>query len=145
MHSTEHEPDLIVSVFFDSNKQDWPSTFIHELNLYNPDDPADINLRGLVEGMKNWNYFYYQGSLTTPPCTEGIDWIIMQDVQHCSKSQVAFMNSMWEKNETNGELTNDRALNPSRGNPVYFVNRINDSGYHLIVSAVLAFSLLLVV
>lgn len=59
LDSSEHTPDLIVSIFFDSNEQDWPSEFIHDLNLYDPNEPADINLRRLTENMKSWDFFYY--------------------------------------------------------------------------------------
>ncbi len=33
-------------------------------------------------------YFTYAGSLTTPPCTEGVRWIVMQSVDTVSQEQV---------------------------------------------------------
>ena len=33
-------------------------------------------------------YYGYDGSLTTPPCTEGVRWIVMQDVGTVSPEQV---------------------------------------------------------
>ncbi len=37
----------------------------------------------------NMNHFWsYDGSLTTPPCTEGIKWTVLSDVQKISDTQL---------------------------------------------------------
>jgi carbonic anhydrase len=35
------------------------------------------------------NYFTYDGSLTTPPCTEGIQWFVLRDPLSASAGQIA--------------------------------------------------------
>ena len=37
-------------------------------------------------------YFHYNGSLTTPPCTEGLDWFVMAESQSIPQSLV---NAFW--------------------------------------------------
>nr|CAB3453573.1 unnamed protein product [Digitaria exilis] len=38
-------------------------------------------------------YFRYEGSLTTPPCTEGVIWTIMSKVEDASKEQIESLKS----------------------------------------------------
>ncbi len=49
--------------------------------LDSPISAADL----LPESM---NYEYYQGSLTTPPCSEGVRWLLMKDSITMSASQI---------------------------------------------------------
>jgi carbonic anhydrase len=37
---------------------------------------------------KNRDYYYFNGSLTTPPCSEGVKWMVMQNYLTISKEQV---------------------------------------------------------
>jgi carbonic anhydrase len=47
-------------------------------------DPVDIN--ELVKGRSD--YFLYNGSLTTPPCTEGVKWIVLKQPVIASPEQI---------------------------------------------------------
>ncbi|HEX8699140.1 MAG TPA: carbonic anhydrase family protein, partial [Myxococcaceae bacterium] len=48
---------------------------------------ASINAANLLPG--NRTHFRYQGSLTTPPCTEGIRWYVMRTPIEMSDAQIA--------------------------------------------------------
>jgi carbonic anhydrase len=41
---------------------------------------------------------HYEGSLTTPPCTQNVEWNVMDDPQPISKAQLQLFTSKWEKN-----------------------------------------------
>ncbi|XP_022983070.1 alpha carbonic anhydrase 7-like [Cucurbita maxima] len=47
-------------------------------------DPRDVKLGGR-------KYFRYMGSLTTPPCTEGVTWTVMDKVQTVAPYQVRLL------------------------------------------------------
>ncbi|KAM3341242.1 alpha carbonic anhydrase 7-like [Capsicum galapagoense] len=50
------------------------------------------------------SYYKYKGSLTTPPCTEGVTWLVNKKVQPVSKSQVKLLR----------EAVHDHALRNAR-------------------------------
>lgn len=37
---------------------------------------------------KNLNYYRFSGSLTTPPCSEGVRWLILKEIQTASAKQI---------------------------------------------------------
>jgi carbonic anhydrase len=52
-------------------------------------------------------YYAYAGSLTAPPCTEGVHWIVLQEVQTVSREQLARLSALFPPNA--------RAVQPLNG------------------------------
>jgi carbonic anhydrase len=52
-----------------------------------PVDKTELDLAKLLP--KNLRYYSYSGSLTTPPCSEGVNWVVMQSVGEVSDAQLA--------------------------------------------------------
>jgi len=45
-----------------------------------------VDINELVKGRSD--YFLYNGSLTTPPCTEGVKWIVLKQPVIASPEQI---------------------------------------------------------
>ena len=42
--------------------------------------PKHVKIEEFFKEIDWNNYYNYRGSITTPPCTEGIEWIILQQI-----------------------------------------------------------------
>lgn len=62
------------------------------------------------------DFYIYQGSLTTPPCTEDVTWIVMQQPIEASAQQIAFI----EKRVIND---NSRPVQELDGRPITLVGK----------------------
>ena len=58
------------------------------------DLPVDVN-RLLP---RDRSFYHYQGSLTTPPCSESVNWAVMKDPIHASSQQIAAFKSQFHTN-----------------------------------------------
>lgn len=68
----------------------------------------------------NFNEFYsYEGSLTTPPCTEGIKWTILKEVRPISKRQLEWFQGMGSPSPDEKLQGNNRRVQPILERTVY--------------------------
>jgi carbonic anhydrase len=74
---------------------------------------AGLNLRSLIPGGRSYRF---SGSLTTPPCSEGIAWHVMGRVRSASLAQLAAFGERYSGEEFPGG--NRRPLQPLNGRHV---------------------------
>jgi carbonic anhydrase len=54
--------------------------------------------------------YRYSGSLTTPPCSEGVSWLVMTTPVELSSAQLSKLESLFEGNNRPVQPLNDRSL-----------------------------------
>ena len=73
---------------------------------------VDINAADLLP--KEKEYFTYMGSLTTPPCSENVRWIVLQTPIQMSEGQIAEIQKIMHKNNRPVQKLHDRTLKMSK-------------------------------
>ena len=90
VHTDEKGNIAVVGVFFKVGKENpeiaklWsslPSTVNQEALL-----KEEINFKNLLPKKKD--YYRYSGSLTTPPCSEGVRWFVLKEPVELSQKQL---------------------------------------------------------
>ncbi len=59
------------------------------------------------------SYYTFAGSLTTPPCTEGVLWLVMKNPMQVSRSQISAFGHLYEANARPVQPTNRRLIKES--------------------------------
>lgn len=64
----------------------------------------------------NKNFYSYEGSLTTPPCSEGVSWNVFSEPVEVSPEQITFFEQIFSNNARPTQPLNDRPVEYRRGN-----------------------------
>ncbi len=63
---------------------------------------------------ENRSYYTYMGSLTTPPCSEGVLWLVLKQPQQISPEQLAIFARLYPNNVRPVQPRSDRLIKESR-------------------------------
>ena len=105
----------VIGIFFDRKEGGTEeNAFLKSLfdsveakNDQSPDTLVDAQLNDFVKYVDMTRYWSYDGSFTTPPCTEGIKWTVIQQVQSISEEQLK---------KITGRLAGDSSFAEGKGN-----------------------------
>jgi carbonic anhydrase len=67
-----------------------------------------INAKDLLPAKHN--YYTFEGSLTTPPCSEGVEWYVLKHPEHVSPSQVQTFAKLYPDNARPVQPLHDRTV-----------------------------------
>ncbi|EHJ9984839.1 carbonic anhydrase family protein [Vibrio parahaemolyticus] len=100
VHANDDGELAVISVMFDEAQ---PNSALTQLIRHIPEkDNTDFfsdgfKIRELLP--ESARYYRFNGSLTTPPCSEGVRWFVLKDTQSLSKEQASkFMSVMGQNN-----------------------------------------------
>jgi len=103
----------VVAVMFDEGTE---NAVLAKLWTEMPEKAGDkhtltLNIGGEAMMPASRDYYRYTGSLTTPPCTEGVIWLVLKEELTASKAQIAhFANIMHHPNNRPVQPTNARVV-----------------------------------
>lgn len=83
-----------------------------------PDKPGEEKAKAPVDFAKliptKSKFFRYSGSLTTPPCSEIVDWVVYVDPITASKEQIATFAKLYPENNRPVQALHDRSVTLGR-------------------------------
>ena len=82
-------PAAVIGVLFDVSNS--TLAYNYDLDLLWPrgtasSETGELDLASFLRNINFRDFYNYPGSLTTPPCTEGINWFVLKEVQTISKA-----------------------------------------------------------
>jgi carbonic anhydrase len=92
------------------------NTLIHKVWTYMPLDTGDrvrmptglIDMNELLP--KDQRYYQFMGSLTTPPCTEGVLWLVLKQPTPVSREQIKLFSQLFPHNARPVQAVNGRPV-----------------------------------
>ncbi len=89
----------VVAVLFKVNDNERPNEFLDSLSLGSP-GPATVDMTLLRKALPaDIVYFSYQGSRTSPPCDEVVNWYVVESPVTITSAQLAVFNRLWKNNQ----------------------------------------------
>lgn len=101
---------LVLSVMVEIGKE----SIVFGNNLSNPSSDEEnenillLNPNGLIPSYEN--YYSFTGSLTTPPCTEDVQWVVLDTPITISQDQYDDIQSNYTKNNRPTQELNEREV-----------------------------------
>lgn len=100
---------LVVGIFIElGESEDEIGLFEHIPASAKAKEKTNIRLDAIKQMAHS--HFYYQGSLTTPPCTENVHWIIMDKHIFVKKEQLSKFKAFYTNNYRPVQKTKDHVL-----------------------------------
>ena len=112
VHSDELSNLLVVGVLIDAPNDNQPCDFLEQLLNNLPElegEEHEVNILEYIE-LNGEDFFTFQGSLTTPPCTEGVTWMVRADPLRCASSQVDEFSSILGSSNRPVQPKNGRSI-----------------------------------
>jgi len=118
VHENENKDEknqhLVLGYLFENGSE---NSFLNEIGLGSGQEAKNVKISNIV---KNETVYYYKGGLTTPPCSETVNWVVIKDIKKMSEAQFnKFKLFVGTVNENYLETGNNRTIYKLNGRKVY--------------------------
>ncbi|MCW1863915.1 carbonic anhydrase family protein, partial [Campylobacter jejuni] len=107
VHKNSSNQILVIGVLFKEGKENLTLKQILN-NVKEIEKNQNLDLKTLLP--KNKSYFNFEGSLTTKPYTEGVEWIVMEHPLELSKAQILEFQKLLDNNARALQALNNRII-----------------------------------
>ncbi|CAA0197637.1 carbonic anhydrase [Tenacibaculum maritimum] len=117
VHESTDKKLLVFAVMAQEGKGSLPFDFLESYLPLKKNESKEVGKSFSLSNIlpKKTAYYYYIGSLTTPPCTEGVNWIVFKAPITVSKMQIEKMHqSLPDHNYRPIQLLNGRTIEFSK-------------------------------
>ena len=146
VHKNEAGELAVVGVFFEPGPESHRGLEILAQELPAAEkkvDPAKIDLNPAALLPENRAYYHFTGSLTTPPCTEGVQWYVLKTPVAASHSQIDRFHQLMGANARPTQPRNAREIGALQVEESGETTSSGWSGYAIAGVFILTFSVLL--
>jgi carbonic anhydrase len=116
VHKSADGKLAVVAVLLDAGKESGAWRPIFDNLPGEPDEtrplPGGIDPGKLLPESRG--YYAFMGSLTTPPCSEGVRWLVLKHRVSISQAQLAAFRKLYSHNARPTQPTNGRSIEESR-------------------------------
>lgn len=117
VHQSKEGKLAVVGVLMEAGKEQALIRTLWTHLPLEPDKPAnypEVKIDPAQLLPKTRTYYTFMGSLTTPPCTEGVLWMVMKTPLQVSKEQLAGFGTIYKSNVRPIQAVNNRLIKESR-------------------------------
>lgn len=118
VHQSKEGKLAVVAVLMEAGKKDHPlirTLWTHlPLEQDKPVTRKDVKIDPADILPAKRNYFTFLGSLTTPPCTEGVLWLVLKTPVQVSKEQLSGFTTVYKNNVRPVQPVNNRVIKEGR-------------------------------
>lgn len=117
VHQAQDGTFAVVAAFFEEGPE---NPRIAELIKHFPEAPGDANHHPEVQLdvnlhlPKDLSAYSFLGSFTTPPCTEGVEWLVLRSSRTAAKAQLETFAARLNHNNRPVQALNGRAIQTAR-------------------------------
>lgn len=116
VHRNDDGKLAVVAVLFKEGKANPTLAKVFAAMPANAEEKADfeggLNAADLLPAKRG--YYAYMGSLTTPPCSEGVRWQVLKETVAMSKAQISAFKKLYPMNARPVQALNGRSLQESK-------------------------------